>query len=97
MFLINGAATMAKLESWKMHCQRSWIKYCYLSVIILSGSQLFTSEIRVHFLRWVNILYCFVRKWKNEDAKIPVTPSFVLGTHQTVFNLSDECLARNSE
>ena len=22
----------------------------------------------------------------NEDAKIPVTPSFVLGTHQTLFN-----------
>ena len=25
-----------------------------------------------------------LRKWKNEDEKIPVTPSFVLGTHQTV-------------
>ena len=31
------------------------------------------------------LLLLLLRKWKNEDAKIPVTPSFVLGTHQTVF------------
>ena len=29
------------------------------------------------------------RKWKNEDAKIPVTPRFVLGTHQTVYRDRD--------
>ena len=30
--------------------------------------------------------HTYIPKWKNEDAKIPVTPSFVLGTHQTVFS-----------
>ena len=28
------------------------------------------------------VITVLLRKWKNEDAKIPVTPSFVLGTHQ---------------
>ena len=65
--------------------------YYYYYYYICSEGAIAVKQCSIHYK-----CRAALRKWKNEDAKIPVTPSFVLGTHQTVF-LSDKCLARNSE